>query len=58
MLKFQELGLNFVATSTYRLAQTARNYTALTRQILRQIFDRPLRGFLLRVVSSSVFCVM
>ena len=42
MLKFQELALTIVVAATYRLAQTARNFTASSRQISRQIFDRPL----------------
>ena len=42
MLKFQELALNYVVTAAHRMAQTARNFTLSSRQISRQIFDRPV----------------
>ena len=42
MLKFQELALTIVVATSYPLAQTARNFTASSRQISRQIFDRPV----------------
>ena len=41
MLKFQELALNYVVGAAHHMAQTARNFTASSRQISRQIFDKP-----------------